>query len=287
MLALLFALPVASAFIDPKCEDYVIPADYNEQAQQDFLANYVTLATSLSPLHGPIPHEPGHGSVGLDLGIIPPLGCGRRLVLNGTKTEDTNKSPAVPRIRVGFALPAIGKVVPYAGVAYIPPVPLLGTRNVIISGELGAGVPLSDAASIGARVHFTMQKTIGEIATPFDIEDEAVTDLYLGSSFGADALFGYKVGKVTPYIALGLTDVSTFFYIGDDAVVTNNLHPYLGPVASLGADTLVVNDRIRVGAEFYAAPGGFSRPDKDVDSVSGFGRYGSLYTGRLHVAVEL
>jgi hypothetical protein len=286
MLALLLALSNASAFVDPKCADYVLPDDYNEQAQQDFLANYVTLATSLSPQHGPIPHQPGHGAIGLDLGIIPPLGCGRRLVLNGTKTEDTNKSPVVPRIRASFAFPAIGKLQPYAGVAYIPPVPLLGTRNVILSGELGVGVPLSDKASIGGRYHFTMQKTVGEVATPFDIEDPAVDDLYLGSSFGFDALFGYEVGAVTPYLAVGVTDVSTFFYIGDDAVVANNLHPYLGPVASLGADALI-KERLRIGAEVFAAPGGHRRLEEDLAPAAGFGRYGHLVTGRLRLALEL
>ena len=37
--------------------------------------------------------------IGVGIGIIPPLGCGKRIVLQGTKTEDTNKSPAVPRLR--------------------------------------------------------------------------------------------------------------------------------------------------------------------------------------------
>ncbi len=276
----------AFAYVDPKCEDYVLPDDYDEQAQQDFLANYVALATTLSAQHGPIPHTPGHGAIGVDLAVIPPLGCRRRLVLNGTKTEDTNKTPVAPRLRVGFAFPAIGKLRPYAGVAYIPPIPLLGTRNVIVSGELGVGVEVGDRLQLGGRYHFSLQKTVGEIATPFDIQDPAVDDLYLGSSFGFDLLVGLGLGVVTPYAAVGLTDVSTFFFIGDTTVVTNNLHPYFGPALSLGADALV-KERIRIGGELYAAPGGFSRPDPSVDVVGGFGRYGHLYTGRLRMAVEL
>ena len=87
----LFSLLISSsafASVDAKCEGLVKPADYNEQAQQDFLSNYVALATTFSALHGPIPDEPGHGSLGLELSIIPPLGCERRMVLNYSKTEE-------------------------------------------------------------------------------------------------------------------------------------------------------------------------------------------------------
>lgn len=285
LLALL--LPgVAQAFVDPKCADYELPADYDEQVQQDFLANYVSLATSYSAVHGPIPHAPGHGAIGIDLGVIPPLGCGRRLVLQGTKTEDTNKSPAVPRLRATFALPSIGRVVPYAGVAYVPPVRLLGTTNVIVSGELGAGMPIGDVFQVGARYHFTLQKTVGEIATPFVEGDTPYEDLYLGSTFGLDGLIGFDLGEVVPYASAGFTDVSTFFYIGDDGVVTNNYHPYFGPAFSAGVDALV-KKRFRFGGEFYAATGGVSRPDKDVPNVKPVSRYGHLYTARFRFAVEL
>ncbi|MCA9569289.1 MAG: hypothetical protein KC656_15680 [Myxococcales bacterium] len=286
MLPVLLGAFTASAYVDPKCADYQLRDDYDEQSQQDFLANYVTLATTLSPQHAPIPHAAGHGAIGVDLAIIPPLGCRRRLVLNGTKTEDTNKTPVAPRIRASFAFPEIGKLRPYAGVAYIPPVPFLGTRNVIVSGELGVGVELGEKAQLGGRYHFTMQKTIGEIATPFNIEDPSFEDLYLGSSFGVDAMFGYALGAVTPYVAAGVTDVSTFFYIGDTSISTNNLHPYFGPVASLGVDGLV-KERFRFGAELYTAPGGFSKPDPTAESVGGFGRYGNITTARIRLALEL
>lgn len=286
MIAVLLGLSTASAYVDPRCEGVAIADDYDEQSQQDFLANYVALSTTLSPQHAPIPHEPGHGAIGVDLAVIPPLGCKRRLVLGGTKTEDTNKTPVAPRIRASFAFPAIGKVQPWAGVAYIPPVPLLGTRNVIVSGEAGFGVQLSDKAQIGGRYHFSLGRTIGEIATPFDIEDPSFEDLYLASSFGVDAMFGYELGPVTPYVAAGITDVSTFFYIGDTSVVANNLHPYLGPVFSAGVDGLV-KERIRFGAELYGAPGGVSRPDAEAERLAGYGRYGRLYTARVRLALEL
>jgi len=283
-----FLAAPAAAFVDPKCADEAanIPADYDEQVQQDFLQNYPALYTTLSPIHGPIPHEPGHGAIGLDLNVVPPLPCSKRLVLNYTKTEDTNKTPVVPRPRITFAFPAVGSVVFYGGIGYVPPVKVFGTRNVILSGEVGAGIPIGDTFQTGLRFHATSQKTVGEIATPFVEGDPAIDDLYIASTFGIDAMFGLNFDVVTPYIAAGLTDVSTVFLIGDDNLVANNFHPYFGFTGSAGVDALVA-ERLRLGGEFYAAPGGVSLPDDTVTVAAPVSRYGRLYTARFRIAVEL
>ena len=157
---------------------------------------------------------------------------------------------------------------------------------MIASGEIGVGGVIAEKWQVGGRFHATMQKTIADVATAFNDEDPAVDDIYIASTFGVDAMFGMQAGVVTPYLALGFTDVSTFFFIGDDAYVGNNLHPYAGPVGSLGAD-LLLNERWRFAGEFYAAPGGYSLPDKSVESVKPGSRYGSLYTGRIRLAIEL
>lgn len=285
---LALSLPsVSYAFVDPKCAGTEIGADYDEQTQQDFLQNYPALASSFSAVHAPIPHKDGHGAIGVEFAGVPPLGCGARLVLQGTKTEDPNKTPVIPRLRVSYAFPAIGGVlIPYAGFALVPPVKIFGTTNVIMSAELGVGLPVGDTVQLGLRYHHTLQRTVGEIATPFNPDDPAFNDLYLASTFGFDAMFGLDLGEVVPYVAAGIMDASTFFFIGDDSYVGNNLHPYLGPTASVGVDALI-KERLRIGGEFYAAPGGSSRPDKTVESLKGFGRYGHIYTGRLRVGVEI
>ncbi|MBA2320483.1 MAG: hypothetical protein H0V89_04945 [Deltaproteobacteria bacterium] len=279
----------ALAQIAPECTGVTTAEDYDDVVQADFLLNYVALATTLSPVHAPIPHEPGHGAVGVDVGIIPPLSCERRLVLSGTKTEDTNKTPVVPRLRGTFAFDLLdGKIVPYLGLAYVPPVQFLGTTNVIASGEIGIGVPVGDKLQLGGRYHYTLQKTVGEIATPFVAEDPAYDDLYLASTFGLDAMVGVDLGIVVPYAAIGFTDASTFFYIGDDGVVSNNTHPYAGPVASLGVDALLA-ERFRVAGEYYGAFGGYSLPDESMvrSEQASAGRYGHLHTARLRFALEL
>ena len=68
----------AYAVIDPECMGMAKPADYDEQVQQDFLSNYFALVTSMSAIHGPIPHESGRGGLGLDLLGMPPLSCEKR-----------------------------------------------------------------------------------------------------------------------------------------------------------------------------------------------------------------
>lgn len=240
---------------------------YNEQSQQDFLLNYFALATSFSPLHSAVPLEGGQGSIGLELDFIPALGCNRRLVLSGEKTEDTNKAPIAPRPRVLFQFNDIGPIKPYAGLAYVPPVTVFGTRNVIISAEAGFGLQYDGGFEWGLRYHATLMKTVAEIATPFESDDPEELDFYVGSTFGVDAIIGYEVDEgLKPYVALGFLDASTFFYIGDDSVVGNNAEPYASFVGSLGAQYSL--DRLEFAGEFYTAPG-------------------ILYTGRVRMGIKL
>lgn len=257
----------ALAYVDPKCEEVAAkgtPEGYSEQGQQDFLLNYFALATTLSPLHAPIPYGDGRGSIGLELAGIPPLSCERRLVLDYTKTEDTNKAPVAPRPRMIFSFPSIGKVHLYGGAAYIPPVTVFGTRNVIASGELGAGVKVGEGWQLGGRYHYTLMKTVAEIATPFVEGDPAYDDFFSGSTLGVDLMAGKMIKEgIIPYAAVGFTDASTFFWIGDDAIVSNNLSPYQSVTASVGVQARI--GAFDTAAEFYTAPG-------------------YLYTGRVRVA---
>ncbi len=285
MFALLWT-HVALAQIAPACADVVMPDDYDEQVQQDFLQNYYALSSTFSPIHAPIPHAPGHGTLGLEIGVLPPLGCDKRFVLGHTKTEDTNKSPVIPRPRGSVSLPAIGKLVPYIGGAYVPPVPINGTINVIVSVEAGFGYPIGEHVQVGGRFHGTLHKTVGDLATAFNEDEPAVDDMFIGSTLGFEALGGYQIDWVTPYVAFGITDASTFFLVGDDTFIGNNLHPYFGPNFSVGADGLV-KDRFRFGGEFYGAPGGYSIPDPTAANVKGAARYGHIYTARLRFGVEL
>ena len=285
LLAMLGATPEAQAYVDPKCEGET--QKFDDQGQTNVMLNYFALTTSYSALHAPVPHKPGRGSVGLELSLIPPLSCEQRLVLNSTKTEDTNKAPVLPRPRFTFAFPKIGEVVPYGGFAVLPPVTLFGIRTLMFSGELGIGYKSNGSMSYGARLHGNMLKTIGEIATPFVEGDEAVDDLYIGSALGLDLMLGYEdLEKITPYLAVGVTDASTYFFIGDDAYVGNNTQPFFGPTASLGAEYKA--NSIAAALEFYTAPGITYTPPGLLEDNEYAGwqtiEGGLLYTVRAKVA---
>ncbi len=242
-------------------------SDYSEDAQQNFLLNYFSLATTLSPLHSAVPAKGGTGSVGVELAGIPFLGCPRRLALSATKTEDTNKAPLIPRPRVLFQFKKVGKIKPYAGLAYVPPVKVFGTRNVIVSAEAGFGIDYDSGFEWGLRYHATLMKSIAEIATPFEKGGPAELDFYMGSTFGVDAIVGQEMsGGLKPYLALGFTDASTFFYVGDTAEVVNNLEPYASVTGSLGAQWTL--DKFDFAGEFYTAPG-------------------IIYTGRVRSSLKL
>lgn len=281
----------ALAEVDEKCVGLPIPDDYDERVQQDFQANYFALTASYSGVHGPIPHAPGTGYIGVQANVMPPLGCAKRFVLNWTKTEDTNKSPLLPRIQASYAFPAIKDIaVPYASVAFLPPFPLNGTRNLVVSGELGVGFYAHKFFEVGLRGHVNMQRTFGDIATAFDPENEpTVEDVYVASTWGIDAVLGVpldvKGQHLVPFASVGYLDASTFFFVGDTSFAANNFHPYSGLAFSVGLDMLLVK-HLRLGAEFYGAPGGYSLPDESVVSVDRASRYGSLYTARARIGYE-
>ena len=261
MLSLFSFLSVANAYVDSACQEVAAqgtPDGYSDQNQQDYLLNYFALATTFSPVHAPIPAAPGTGMLGLEIAVIPPLGCERRLVLNYTKTEDTNKVPALPRPRVSFVFPSVQlgstQLSLYGSLGYVPPLEILQTQNVIVSAEAGVGIGNPEKGlQYGLRYHATLMKSIAEIATPFQKGGDTLLDFYMGSTFGADIMMGYKSSHYTPYLSVGFTDVSTFFYIDDDGLVVNNGAPYSGLTTSLGLQAELLKN-LNATAEVYAVP---------------------------------
>lgn len=282
---------LAHAEVDPACAGLVKPADYDEQVQQDFQQNHFALTSSFSPVHGAVPHAPGRGMLGVHLAILPALSCEQRFVLDFTKTEDVNKSPILPRVVGSFSFPALWRiVVPYAGVGFFPTIPFNGTRNLVLSGEVGVGILAHEYVDVGARFHTTMLRSYGDFATAFDPEeDPVVEDVYVGSTWGVDAVLSFPIEvknhQITPFVSVGYLDASSFFFVGDTSVSIDNLHPYGSAAFSVGLDALVV-DRLRLGAEFYGAPGGYTVVAPGTPNVDDASRYGRTYTGRFRIGYE-
>jgi hypothetical protein len=268
-------LGAAHAQVDPACADAAAgPAPdwyVDDRHQQDALLNLRALATTLSPLHAPVPDEPSHGSLAVELALVPPPSCDRRLVDDRTRTQSLGLPAVVPRPRGTYTFPALGRFRVFGGAAYLPPVTFGGVRTVLASGELGVAVEANGGQQAALRYHWTMMKAIGDLTGTAGPDDPRVPEFYSGSTLGVDAAFGWRIQGVVPYLSVGLTDASTFQYVGEASAVTNNGAPYLGPVASLG---LQGTWRHLVAAgELYAAPGRFDPAEA------------SLLTGRARIGV--
>ncbi len=264
VVVIAIAIP-ARGQIAPECAGVQKPADYDEAKQQAFLANYFAASFLLTPLRGP-PNEPGRARVGLEVGVIPPLSCEDRLALDATKTEETNKSPALPRPRLQLTANRLGPVIPWAGLSLVPPVPTpLGTV-LLIGGELGATWPIEVTTEltidIGGRAHLGVARVRSDIATA-PAGTPAVDDVFFTSSVGADVSVGTRFVlhpsvAVTPSLFAGVADVSTLVIVGDDlAVVQNTQYPWAGALVGGGAE-MTLWGWLVVGVEVSSAVPVFS-----------------------------
>jgi len=240
---LIALLVSANAFgqISSDCEGVVVPDDYNEASQQAFLQNYFSAAFAMTALHAPLPfiRRSSKASIALEAAWVPPLNCQRRLVVGGTKTEETNRTPIFPRPRLTVALPSLGPIDSYIEVVALPPIKTPLGRVMQMGGEFGLGRAFDFGLSIGARTHLSIIHARSEIAGPFNEGDTIYDDLLIASSLGAEIGIGYthkNLDWITPYATAGIGDVSTMFIVGDNlSIVQNTTEPWSGLTASLGA----------------------------------------------------
>ncbi len=237
-----------------------IPEDYDEEKQQAHLNNYFAAGFIMTPMS---PIQPFQGdqkaSLGLELGIIPPMSCQERLVLGGTKTEDTNKLPVNPRPRLISSLPSLGPVQLYSGFTLMPPIEIPNVGSILQAGvELAAYYPMSSGLTVGTRMHLNFTRARAEIATPFVEGAPAYDDLFYASSMGVDFAAAYHLKKaglawITPYASAGIADISTLFIVGDDLVVTQNIiYPWWGALIAVGTQFMIL-ENIEIIAEVSTA----------------------------------
>lgn len=248
-LFVLFGADAARAQIAPECAGVVVPQDYDEARQQSHLQNYFAASFLLTPMAPPVTSSDAEASIGLEIGFIPPVSCEGRLVLGGTKTENTNRSPVSPRPRVRAQLPAFGPVSSHVGFTFLPPLPTPVGTLLQAGGEVGAGwrstaTDGTAALSLGARAHLDFARMRADIASAFDPKAPAVDDLFFASSLGLDFGVGYEMPitewlALTSYLSAGIADVSTLFLVGDDGVLVENTDtPWSGALASAGLRAL-------------------------------------------------
>lgn len=298
MIALLTNLALAAG--EGECVPYR-PDDYDEQQQGDRMQNIAAVQMAASPLHRPIPHRPGRGAVGIVLHGMPDMSCEEKLVLGGTKVQTTQVAPIMPIVASDWSF-ELGSFVPYVGMRFLPQIPIRiddGDSDQAddlffssyLSTEVGIGRELDSRLQAGVNFQMTSARVVGDMAGKVSEEEEDYYDVYQTTTLGANLMLGFELQEgtrgagVVPYLSVGVLDASTYFYVGDDGVTVQNKHPAAGVALAAGVDALVA-DSVRLVGEFYAFPGGYSRPDPTVSSVSGYAAYGDLYTARFRVAWE-
>lgn len=113
------------------------------------LMAYYSAALAFSPVGAPVATEPWLVSAALELSYIPPLSRDHR-TSGGTKTQNTNLAPVLPRPRIAVTLPAHARV----EVSWVPPLhafdltanlwgvslalPVASVRSVTLSPRIAA-----------------------------------------------------------------------------------------------------------------------------------------------------
>lgn len=219
--ACFFSSSTVLAQVAPECdvnEDGVVDTydqdHWNEDLQQANMLNFFAVTLGYSPEHSPAPSAGLKFVPQLELGYIPPLSCIERSVFNGTKTENTNKSPAFPRLRVRIELP-YGL---YVGLAGIPPAPVAGVRTGSLGLEAGVGAVVDAHLELGLRAHVTGTRILGDLAGPFE-NQPAVDDVFRSTVYGVEVGAGYRLSQgerqFTPYVGVGYTRVIALMYVGE------------------------------------------------------------------------
>lgn len=182
---------------------------------------YYTSVSLLTGFGPPERRDAGAVELALEGGWVPQLSDDeRRLGFNGTKLEDTNKTPVFGRVRAtvwianGLSLSA----------GVVPPLEVGGARPLLVS--FGAGLPLLERRSvrIGARAFGQVGRVEGDITcdaetvsfgadpvrNPFGCEapsEDEVTERYAGVEIAA----AFPRGRVEPYVGGSLQYLDMVF----------------------------------------------------------------------------
>lgn len=239
---------VTFAQIAPECAGIQKPADYDEDKQQAFLHNYFSSAFMLTPM-GPLTMT-GKSTAGIsaEAGWIPSLRCSQRLALGGTKTENTNLSPVLPRLRLRSQLPKLGPFDVMLGGGLIPPVPTFLGTVMNLGGEAALAWQSSFGLGVGLRGHLSVARVRADIATKIDptakdYDDEFVTTVY-GGDIGAQYSMPWESLRwLTLYGAVGYASVHSLMIVGDDLALSQNYkYPWSGATIALGLRALTCGD---------------------------------------------
>lgn len=270
---------------------------------ESWALKYFDSAMLLSGLETPRARTPGSVSVGFEIGWLPALSASQRTVgFDGTKTEDLNKAPFLPRPRVVIGLPDRFSLI----VAGDPPVRSFGIKPKLLAIGLERPVYETSRLVLGVRGYgqvgsveaaFTCPASVlgfapGSAANSYGCRAESSDTAslrYVGGEMSA-AYRGDRLHKLSPRVAIGVNYLNTIFQVNALRRDPGAAFDYLdrtretahGVTASVsGGVSYPLTNRLQAAADVFYTPLSVRRFAGAPDRNDGLFNVRALVTYRL------
>lgn len=215
--------------------------------QNYFMALFMPL-----PIADAHPHDQLKHSAGIDTSYVPRLSCAQRLALNATKTENTSKTPLLPRPSVHTRLLGNTSYSLTMGISFLPPLPIPHFSVWSLAADSSVLFEPMKGIAIGVRGFLGVGYLRAEIATPFNQDDPIKDDWFSFGIFGADALSSFAIPitekqKLYPFLSFGFVRGASLFAVADDGVlVPNDKYPLLSLTNFVGLSYHVFDQHLNI-----------------------------------------
>lgn len=227
----------------------------------------------------------GRIELGGEATYIPRLSASDRLVgFGGTKRENTNLCPVLPRLRAAASL---GRWSVELG--YVPPVRACGVLPHMVSGAVALHVLLAPRWELAARAsaHYgrlnapiTCSKgDVADASNPTCLGGQASDDRVTPLTFALDYAVtygGWRAHRIEPYVLVGVRREQVHFdvhYVNAGGLLDDQrLGTTLTRVHAAVGTAWEATPRVRLGGELYYAPGALLTLRTRASYVIGGGR---------------
>jgi hypothetical protein len=257
----LSATTMSFAQIAPECIGVKIPPNYDEDQQRAFMQNYFIALFMPLPFINWHPSDSIKSNAGFDISYVPKLSCQERLVIKGTKTENTDKGPVMPRIQVKKELFLWNKLSLSIGASFLPPLPIPGLSVWYASVQTALSYEPILGLALHLREFMNLAYINTEIVSPLQKDDPVKDDWFNFASIGSDltASFAVPLGesqKLYPYISFGIIKAASIFVVGiDKFAVLNEKYPLLALTNFMGLSYHAFHSKLQLTLSAGGAAG--------------------------------